>query len=105
MSIVRDQILGILYQCIDELNEQLAPEQQLRKAAQTRLFGESGRLDSLGFVNFIALVEDECESCFRVALSLTENGAKQGDASPFETVGELADFIRQLLIDKKAIEE
>src|SRR2546425_11678447 len=104
MSIVRGQILGILYQCIDELNEQLAPEQQLRKAPQTGLFSDSGRLDSLGFVNFVALVEDKCESCFRVALSLTEDGAKQGDASPFDTVSELADFIRQLLIDKKAIE-
>ena len=104
MSIVRGQILGILYQCIDELNEQLAPEQQLRKAPQTGLFGGSGMLDSLGFVNFVALVEDKCERCFQVALSLTEDGAKQGDASPFETVGELADFIRQLLIDKKAIE-
>jgi len=104
MSIVRDQILGILYQCIDELNEQLVPEQQLRKAPETGLFGDSGRLDSLGFVNFVALVEDKCESCFRVALSLTEDGVKEEEASPFETVGGLADFIRQLLIDKKAIE-
>ena len=104
MSGVRDQVLRILYQCIDELNEQLAPEQQLRKAPQTGLFGDSGRLDSLGFVNFIALVEDKCESCFQVALSLTEDGAKHEDASPFETVGELADFIEQLLIGKKAIE-
>ena len=103
-SVMRDQILGILYQCIEELNEQLAPEQRLRMAPETGLFGDSGRLDSLGFVNFIALVEDKCESCFRVALSLTEVGPKQGDASPFETVGELADFIRQLLIDKKAIQ-
>jgi len=105
MSIVRDQILGIVYQCIDELNEQLAPEQQLRKAPHTGLFGDSGMLDSLGFVNFVALVEDKCESCFRVALSLTEDSANQGDASPFESVGELADFIRQLLVNKKAIEE
>ena len=100
----RDQILGILYECIDELNEQLAPDQQLRKTPQTALFGDAGRLDSLGFVNFVAIVEDKCESCFRVSLSLTEDAAKQGDANPFETVGELADFIGQLLIDKKAIE-
>ena len=100
----RDQILEILYQCIDELNEQLTPEQQLRKAPQTRLFGDSGRLDSLGFVNFIALVEDQCERRFRVALSLTEDSAQQEGTSPFETVGELADFIKQLLIDTKTIE-
>jgi acyl carrier protein len=104
MSIVRDQILEILYECIDELNEQLAPEQQLRKAPQTGLFGDSGMLDSLGFVNLVALVEDRCERRFRVALSLTEDATNQGGADPFETVGELADFIRQLLIDKKALE-
>ena len=104
MSGVRDQVLRILYQCIDELNEQLAPEQQLRKAPQTGLFGDSGRLDSLGFVNFIALVEDKCESRFRVALALTEDSAQQEGASPFETVGELADFISQRLIDTKTID-
>jgi len=101
---MRDQILGILYECIDELNEQLVPEQQLRKAPQTGLFGDSGRLDSLGFVNFVALIEEKCESCFRVALSLTEDGARQEDANPFETVGDLTDFIMHLLIAKKAIE-
>jgi len=102
--VARDQILEILYQCIDELNEQVAPEQQLVKAPQTRLLGDSGRLDSLGFVNFIALVEDQCESRFRVALSLTEDSAQQERPNPFETVGELADFIRQLLIDTKTID-
>src|SRR2546427_8196093 len=44
-------------------------------------------------------------SCFRVALSLTEDSANQGDASPFESVGELADFIRQPLVNKKARSE
>jgi len=102
MSVTRDQILVILYQCIDELNEQLGPEQQISKGPETGLFGDSGRLDSLGVVNFIALVEDKCESCFRVALSLTEDSVKHEDVSPFETAGELADFIGQLLRDRKA---
>src|SRR5262245_2277182 len=104
MSVTKDQILGILYECIEEVNEQLAPEQQLQKTSQTSLLGDSGTLDSLGFVNFIALVEDKCEGCFRVALSLTDNGAGHEDGNPFETVGDLADFIRQLLVAKKAIE-
>ena len=103
MGVMRDEILDILYQCIDELNEQLAPEQRLPKAPHTSLFGDARGLDSLGFVNFIALVEAESENRFRIALSLTDGSSEEGTSS-FETVGELADVIRELLKDRKAID-
>jgi acyl carrier protein len=103
MSAMADQIRQILYQCIEELNEQRSVDQQLAKSPDTDLFGDSGRLDSLGFVNFIALVEDKCESRFRVALSITEDAAKDEGGRPFETVGQLADFIEQLLVVNKII--
>src|SRR5215470_17624232 len=103
MSATTDEIRQILYQCIDELNEQRSADQRLAKSPDTDLFGDSARLDSLGFVNFIALVEDKCESRFRVALSLTGDADKDGGENPFETVGQLADFIQQRLADKKII--
>lgn len=43
MSVTKDQILGILYKCIEEVNEQLAPEQQLERTSQTVLLGTRER--------------------------------------------------------------
>jgi len=40
MRVTKDQILGILYQCIDDLNQQRAQEQRLAKVPQTILFGD-----------------------------------------------------------------
>ena len=96
-------IMEILYDCIDEVNEQLAEEQQLRKCSQTRLLDDGASLDSLGFVNFVVLVEDKCESRFGVSLSLTDRSARSEQANPFETVGTLAEFIGRMLADSRSI--
>ena len=103
MHATREVVLEILYKCIDELNEQLAGEQRLRRDPATRLLGD-GALDSLGFVNLVVLAEDRCERTFGVSLSLTESARKE-QADPFDTVGTLADFMCTLLRDGKAIED
>jgi acyl carrier protein len=103
MTVTRNEILAIMYQCIDELNELLVPEQQLSKTPHTSLFGDAGGLDSLGFVNFIALVEEKLENRLRIALSLMD-GANEDGGSSFETVGGLADLIWQVLKNRKVID-
>ena len=100
---MREAVLEILYECIDELNEQLAGEQRLRREPGTRLLGD-GALDSLGFVNFVVLAEDRCERAFGVSLSLTESARKE-HTDPFETVGTLADFMCALVKDGRAIDD
>jgi acyl carrier protein len=103
MRVTRDEVLAIIYQCIDELNELLAPERQLPKTPDTSFFADAGGLDSLGFVNFIALVEQKCENRFRVALTLTDDTNEDGGI-PFDTVDGLADLIWQLLKNRKVID-
>src|SRR5262245_57827577 len=96
MNVTMEQVLAILYQCIEELNEQRVPEQHLPKDPEAVLLGETGTLDSLAFVNFIALAEEHCERELGAVLMLTDNSPSD-DAERFETVGRLATHIHDLL--------
>jgi len=103
MAVTRAQALQLVYECIDELNEQLMPEQQLAKQPDVVLFGPSGNLDSLGFVNLIAILEDRCERHFSISLSLSD-GLADADNDQVHTVAELANRIGQVVIEKLKIE-
>ncbi len=91
MEPTRDNVLQTIYASIDEVNEQLAREEWLEKSPEMALLGPSASLDSLGFVNFIAIVEEKCESRFGSAVSLSES---------YQTVGELADLLSRRLSEK-----
>jgi acyl carrier protein len=86
-EISRQTILALLYESIDEVNEQLAQEEWLQKSPDLVLIGNVASMDSLAFVNFIALVEEKCEDRFGAALTLTDA------STSFTTLGELADLI------------
>ena len=101
MSTTREQILQALYESITALNEQRGPHQQLAPSADTSL-GEKSGLDSLGFVNLVALVEEKCQERFHKALVLTEAAAKSGVRDPFDSIGTLAEYIELALAGNTA---
>jgi acyl carrier protein len=103
MSITEAQVLELIYGCIDELNEQLMPEQQLPKDPAVVLFGPYSDLDSLGFVNLIALLEDRSERHFRLSRSLSE-GLTDADTDHVHTIRDLAIRISQLVAENTRIE-
>jgi acyl carrier protein len=92
-----ERIVHLIFEVIDELNERLPKEQQLAKSVDTPLFGRDSVLDSLGFVNLIVAMEDKVEEQFDKAVVLADERALQKAASPFRTVGTLADYICELL--------
>ena len=102
MENTREQILELLYESIDELNEQLDQGQRLSKSPETPLQGDGGGLDSLGFVNLVALVEEKCYERLGVSLVLTGGGGISDARNPFETVGTLAAHIELALAPKHA---
>jgi hypothetical protein len=89
---MKDEIMALLYECIEELNEQFPEEQRLAKSPQTELLGRTSGLDSLGFVNFIALAEEKCEERFNVALMLSDAANEDGEGT-LGTLDELAEVI------------
>lgn len=92
-----EKVIQAIFDAIDEINEQYPEEQRLTKSADTVLFGESGKLDSLGLVNLVVATEQRLEEIFDVSLTLADEKAMSQKNSPFRTVGTLAEYISKLL--------
>ncbi len=91
MKPTKDELLGIIYECLGEVNEQLPKDQQIQNSPEASLVGGAGGLDSLGFVNFIALVEEKCAYKYGIDLSLMDTSLHEDGA--LENVGRFADSL------------
>ena len=92
-----DKILDIIYESIDEVNDQFSTDYQMIKSRDTVLFGKSSQLDSLGLVNLIVAVEQMLADELDVHLTLADEKAMSQRNSPFRTVTSLAEYILSLL--------
>lgn len=66
------QILQLLQEVIEAFNDGLASEQPLLAAPDTLLVGNGATLDSLGFVNFVVMVEEALERQFGLEISVVD---------------------------------
>ena len=98
-----DKIKQIIFDVIDEVNMELPGDKQIDKSVDADLYGGRGKLDSLGLVNFIILMEQKIEDEFGATLTLANQRAMSQENSPFRTVMMLADHI-DLLIKEESDE-
>lgn len=82
---------------IDELNEQWPEDERIEKSGETILYGESGRLDSVGLVNLIVAAEEAIEMEFGAPITLADERAMSLESNPFETISSLVDYIAHVL--------
>lgn len=94
---LRETVLAAIYEAIDELNQTLPNNQQLVADPNTQLFGQNGRLDSLGLVNFITEVEQVVEDRLDTTITLADEKALSQKRSPFQSVDTLATYVLSLL--------
>lgn len=92
-----EKVREIIHRVIDQLNLQLAADQRLEKGESTLLFGEEGKLDSLGLVNLIVGVEGGLAEGFGTAVNLADEQLMTRQDSPFRTVGSLVEYVASLL--------
>ncbi len=97
---MNDRIKLVIMNSIEEINRQLENEHQLEKSTNTVLYGEDGKLDSLGLINLVVAVEQNIEDEFDVTITLADERAMSQETSPFKTVGTLTDYIEMLLGEK-----
>jgi len=86
-------ILNKVMEAVEELNLQLEEHQQIAVAPDTVLFGKGGKLDSLGLVNLIVILEGILQDAYNLEIALADERAVSQKNSPFRTVQSLADYI------------
>ena len=92
-----ERMIQLIYDAIDDVNAALEEGEKINKSPDTALFGESGSLDSLGFVNFIVAVEQKMEEKLGTTIAIADERAMSRKRSPFRTVKSLAEYISSLL--------
>ena len=93
----KEKVIQAIFDAIDEVNSALPADQQLEKSEDEVLYGQSGKLDSLGFVNLIVTIEEAITNAFDVVCTLADEKAFSLKNSPFRTVATLANFIESNL--------
>ena len=91
------KILNIVYDAVDEINDDLPPEKRIEKSESTELFGESGKLNSLAFVRLIIVTEEKVQEKLGVDITLADKKALSQKNSPFRTIKSLTEYISNLL--------
>jgi D-alanine--poly(phosphoribitol) ligase subunit 2 len=92
-----EKIAQIIYDVIDETNAELPADRQLEKSKDAILFGNHGKLDSLGIVHFIVAVEDRVREELGASITLADERAMSQKNSPFRTVSSLSTYIVELM--------
>ena len=90
-------VLKLIYDSIDELNLDLETEEQIEKNENTSIFGSDSKLDSMGLVNLITILEEKIEERTGKFISIADERAMSLESSPFKTIGTLIEYVTQLL--------
>ena len=98
-----EKIIDVIFRAIDEVNLQLPREGRLEKSKDASLFGNSGKLDSLGLISFVTAIEQNIEEDLGMPIPVLEEIEALEDENPFETVTALADYLT-VLLERKAHE-
>ncbi len=98
---IKENIVQTIFAAVEEVNQQLPPQEKLEQSLETVLFGKAGKLDSLGLVNFVVAVEERIEKDLGLAITLADERALSQKRSPFRNIGALADYIQALVEEEQ----
>ena len=96
-TVTADAVWAAVYEAVDRLNETLPMEKRLPKAADTRLIGPGGHLDSLGAVNLIVETEEAVEEQLGVRINLGDERAASQAVHPMSSISSFVEYIMTLL--------
>ena len=94
-----ETIQALVQAAVDEFNESLEAEEQLPNELTTPLIGDEGRLDSVGLVGLLVLVEEKLEDACGRSVTLADERAFSQAKSPFLTLRTLVDYVGALLAE------
>ncbi len=89
----RDQTLRLVFEAIDQVNQQLPAAKRLAKRPDTVIVGPGGPLDSLGIVTFVIALEEKLGDALSRSVQLLDESVLSDAEGPFHTVGSLAQYL------------
>lgn len=94
---MNELITSIVKNAIEELNEQMDDDKQLKYDKELRLIGKNAVIDSMEFVTFVSILEDYIVDETDKEIRIVSDKAFSRERSPFYSVQTLEDFILELL--------
>jgi len=91
-----DLITQQIVDAVGELNQQLPPDGQIDPSPHAALLAPEGKLDSLGLVNLILLVEERMANRLSTEISLTDDRTLAQPQIVFRDIASLAQHIQLL---------
>jgi acyl carrier protein len=90
---------AIILRALEDLNEELAPEDLIDVSPTTALFGPDARLDSLSLVSVIVDVETALGLFHGLTISLVDDRALSRDVAPYRDVQTLTAYVLELAVE------
>ena len=94
---MKNKIEQIIIETLIELNEELEKQPLNNPTKDTKLYGESGSLDSLALVTLITDLEAKISEEFNCEIIIADEKAMSQTTSPFRSIGTLTVYIEGLL--------
>ena len=98
----RPESIALILKRIQILGAELAKPELCQATENTKLFGESSSLDSMGLVTLIADLEEDIRQQYKLSVSLVDEKAMSRLTSPFRSVHHLADYIMLVVNNTKS---
>ena len=90
-------IRTLIIDSLKEYNQELQSKELQNPTIDTRLYGSSSALYSLGLVYIVSDLEDKIYQNFGKSIVLADERAMSQKTSPFRSVETLANYIQNLL--------
>ena len=93
----REEIEGLIFSTLDEVNAKLPAESQITKSLDVDWIGIESNVDSLGLTFFVIAIEQNLQEKIGKAVQLTEAQSISLDNSPFRNGQVLLDYIQRCI--------
>ncbi len=94
--LTHEQSLKIVLHRLAALGQELGKPELIQADEQTRLFGETAALDSIGLVTLIADLEEDIRVATGKNVTLADEKAMSRLTSPFRRAGLLAEYVVEI---------
>jgi len=92
-----EEVQRVVYEAVDDVNEILPEGRRVVKDPGTPILGPDCVMDSLGFVNFIVIVEDRVQAQFAVSVALADELTRSDGA--LHTLRALIAYVHRCIED------